>query len=459
MVKNYLLLQGLISNYRAAHLVRRMAMAEGIAAIVSKPVLRGDNEPLRVLRRILPLRRCSHEPVSQNWFTSRPFECLASINQLMPPILKSRVKSNTRGKIAYLLKGGRRQRVDQGGPTEFLYGCLQLQKAGHDVTLIEDKELSLDIGPGFIWRAINHLSFVLSGIPLWTLFRLMSRCNLNRLNAFEIIVVTTTTFGVCLGLLRRLGMLRAKVLFIAMGLVEKSTPKRIVVVYRWLFGNDTTVLALSNADANWLTAKLGKQVSSIPFGVDTSFWYPSSSVASVGTDGYVLSMGNDLNRDYHTLIDCWKENYPQLRIITRLNIPLHSNNVIRIVGDWHQQELSDKEIRRLIQNALFVVLPLKNTIQPSGQSACLQAMACGKAVIITDFPGLWNRELLRTGDTCIIAGPPGGVTELQLAVERLIVDVSLPMTIGTNARRVVESSLGVGDMARAIASELDRLAS
>lgn len=367
--------------------------------------------------------------------------------------------SHPQGKTAYLLKGGRRQRVDQGGPTEFLYGCLQLQKAGYDVTFIEDKELSLGTRPGYIWRAINHSFFVLTGIPLWTLFRLMSRSNLHRLNAFESIVVTTTTFGVCLGLLRRLGMLRAKVLFIAMGLVEKSTPRRVIAVYRWLFGNDTTILALSNADADWLTAKFGKQVSCIPFGVDTSFWYPSSSVASVGRDGYVLSIGNDLNRDYRTLIDCWKENYPQLRIITRLNIPPHSNNVIRLVGDWHQQELSDKNIRCLIQNALFVVLPIKDTIQPSGQSACLQAMACGKAVIITDFPGLWNRELLRNGDTCIIAGPPGGVTELQLAVERLIADVSLPITIGTNARKVVESSLGVGDMARAIATELDRLAS
>jgi glycosyltransferase involved in cell wall biosynthesis len=110
-----------------------------------------------------------------------------------------------------------------------------------------------------------------------------------------------------------------------------------------------------------------------------------------------------------------------------------------------------------MQHARFVVLTIKNTIQPSGQSVCLQAMACGKAVIINDFPGLWNRELLRNGQTCIIAGPPGLHSSIQDAVERLLADRELTIAIGTNARKVVESDLNVNSMAKGMAVDLEKL--
>lgn len=362
-----------------------------------------------------------------------------------------------KGKIAFLCKSGRLCRLDQSGPTEFFYGLLQIQRDGLNVEVIEDSELGFDKWPGAFWRALNQIFFILCGIPLWALLRLTSRSTIHRLNAFDNIAVTTLTFGICLSLLRRLGILRARVLFIAMGLVEDATPMRIVVVYRWILGGDTTILALSSANAEWLSARLKKKVRHIPFGVDTSFWFPNTSVASVESDDYILSIGNDLNRDYRTLIDCWKPDYPQLRIVTRLNIASHSDNVVVIRGDWHQQPLSDEEVRGLIQNAMFVVLPIHKTIQPSGQSACLQAMACGKAVIITDFPGLWNRELLRSGDTCIVAGPPGDRSSMQHAVERLLTDATLRCIIGHNARQLVESQLDVDRMAEAIAAELENL--
>jgi glycosyltransferase involved in cell wall biosynthesis len=361
------------------------------------------------------------------------------------------------GNFALLCKSGRLSRLDQSGPTEFFYGLLQIKRSGGNIEIIEDNELGFDELPGAFWRVVNHLSFVLCGIPLWAFLRLISRRTLHRLNSFDTVTVTTLTFGICLSLLRRLGILRARVLFIAMGLVEDATPVRIVAVHRWILGGDTTVLALSSANAEWLSARLGKKVRHILFGVDTSFWFPIQSDASMSSENYILSIGNDLNRDYRTLIDCWKSDYPQLRIVTRLDVTSHSKNVVVIRGDWHQQALSDKDVRGLMQNALFVVLPIHKTIQPSGQSACLQAMACGKAVIITDFPGLWNRELLQSGNTCIIAGPPGDSATLQHAVERLLTDPILRCAIGNKARQLVASHLDVSRMAAAIATEMDNL--
>jgi glycosyltransferase involved in cell wall biosynthesis len=97
--------------------------------------------------------------------------------------------------------------------------------------------------------------------------------------------------------------------------------------------------------------------------------------------------------------------------------------------------------------ARFVVLPIRDTVQPSGQSACLQAMACGKAVVLTDFGGLWNRELMKDQVTCILAGPPGSVSGIQHGVERLLENPLEIRRIGDQARAVVADKLTVDHMA------------
>jgi len=61
-------------------------------------------------------------------------------------------------------------------------------------------------------------------------------------------------------------------------------------------------------------------------------------------------------------------------------------------GDWKESILSDIEIRKLIQKSRLVILPLKKTFQPSGQSVALQTMACGKPVIISKTDGFWDPE-------------------------------------------------------------------
>lgn len=311
------------------------------------------------------------------------------------------------GRIAFLFKSGREGRKSESFPTEFFYGLIQLQQAGYDAEIITDRELDLDTPPSRCWRVLSQLIYQTVGIPWWPLRRLARRSVRDRLNSYDCLVVTTNTFGICLGVLRRLGLIRAEILFIAMGLIEPTTPLRVVVIYRWLFKKSVVLRTLSEIDANLLASQFKLQVRHIPFGVDLSFWVPSEADVCKPSDNYILSIGNDRHRDYQTLLDAWKPSYPMLRIVTSQDIATTSSNVEILRGDWYKQTLTDEHIRTLMQRARFVILPIKNTIQPSGQSACLQAMACGKAVIVTDFPGLWNRELLRNGDTCIIAGLPG----------------------------------------------------
>lgn len=361
------------------------------------------------------------------------------------------------GRVAFLFKSGREARKLGNFPTEFFYGMIQLQQAGRDAEMVTSRDLNMENPPSKVWRALSQFTYVAIGIPLWPLARLVRRANRERLNAYDHLVVTNNIFGICLGVLHRLKLIRPNILFIAMGLIKPTTPYRVIGVYRWTCGKGVMLRALSEIDANLLSEKFGFPVSQIAFGVDSAFWVPAEPGTRIVDEDYVLSIGNDSHRDYGTLLDAWKPDYPMLRIVTGQDIVSDAPNVEILRGGWHQQILTDEQIRSLIQGARFVVLPITNTVQPSGQSACLQAMACGKAVIITDFAGLWNRELLRNGETCIIAGPPGDRSGLQCAVERLLNDTALANAIGVNARKIVESDLNVGRMAEAIASDLDKL--
>ena len=58
-----------------------------------------------------------------------------------------------------------------------------------------------------------------------------------------------------------------------------------------------------------------------------------------------------------------------MRKITKSNSKL-------IKGSWGEPGVSDLELRDLYRNAKVTIVPLKNSLQPSGQSVTLQSMSC-----------------------------------------------------------------------------------
>lgn len=352
--------------------------------------------------------------------------------------------------IIYLTKAGREERLGKGCPREFLYGFSELSEAGTDVGMVSDREMGFDEQRGaFLSRAANALIYRLCGLPAHAVWRLY--CHRGRLKGADLVFVTTNTFGLGLGVLKRLGLLDAEVLFLAMGLVEPRTPTAWRKIYRWALAQ-TRVVALAARDARDLSSMLGRPVGYVPFGVDKVFWTPGQS--ELRPDDYVLSIGNDRHRDYATLLAAWRPEFPKLKIVTRLPLAETPLNVEIIRGDWHSQALSDAEIRTLMRGARFIVLPISDTVQPSGQSVALQAMACSKAVVITDYPGLWNRELMVDGKTCIFAGAPGAADDLAGAIRRAVGSPELCRRIGAAAREVVETDLNSDAMASALRDEM-----
>ena len=46
---------------------------------------------------------------------------------------------------------------------------------------------------------------------------------------------------------------------------------------------------------------------------------------------------------------------------------------------------SNIDLRKLYQDASIIVIPIRDVFQPSGYSVTLQAMSCGKPVILPKF--------------------------------------------------------------------------
>ena len=92
-------------------------------------------------------------------------------------------------------------------------------------------------------------------------------------------------------------------------------------------------------------------------------------------------------------------------IVTKLKTNLQNDNFEVVSASKNKPSFSDAELRTLYNNSKVVVVPLKQTYQPSGQSAVLQAMACGKAVILTETFGTWDINFFKHNYNIIFIKP------------------------------------------------------
>jgi glycosyltransferase involved in cell wall biosynthesis len=117
-------------------------------------------------------------------------------------------------------------------------------------------------------------------------------------------------------------------------------------------------------------------------------------------------------------------------------------------------QLSYRDLRAQYARAAVVVVPMLPTDYQAGVTALLEAMAMGKAVVVTATEGL--AELVRDGVNAVLV-PAGDPVRMRAAVERLVGDAGERARLGESARRTVESEYALGRFCGRIADELARL--
>ena len=353
-------------------------------------------------------------------------------------------KINKRDLIIYLFKKGRVQRLENTEiyPSEFFYGFLELRDEGFNIKLLEEKDLDIHLKNILLRKFFNLLSKFILDLPLNTIFGFIFKNCFKKFKQAKFIVATTNSLGISLSFAKSIGLIKSDILFINMGLFQKKPNKLKVIFYRYIF-KKVRLLTISKKENMFLKSYLHNlDIKYIPFGVDASFWFPQKKTS---TEKYVLAIGNDLSRDWSMLVKTWDKDFPMLKIVTSLPVKNKKRNINVVKGNWHTQALTDLKMRDLYCNSEFVIIPLKETLQPSGQSTCLQAMACSKAVLISNIQGIWDRTLLKNYEN-IIFTKPGNVIEMNKSIRLLLKNIKLREKIEKNGRKLIIDHFNVINM-------------
>ncbi|TMC13352.1 MAG: glycosyltransferase family 4 protein [Chloroflexi bacterium] len=183
------------------------------------------------------------------------------------------------------------------------------------------------------------------------------------------------------------------------------------------------------------TRRLGldpRRVAFLPYYADASFWRPGA--ASAG-ENLVLAVGRE-HRDYTTFATAVEGLPLHVQIAAG---SLHSPGAVcRLPRSFPPNVqvgmLGLGELRHRYAAATVVVVPLLSNDFQAGITTILEAMAMGKAVVVTATEG--QRDVVVHGETGLLV-PPGDPEALKDALRGLIANPRQRRRLGENAREAV----------------------
>lgn len=304
-------------------------------------------------------------------------------------------------KITYLFIAGRKNRIDNSNyANDFFYGCRDFLKNSYDVDIIEmtfkQKNLNAKLlrFVDKVLRKISECSFFLASI--------ISKKNLKIIKKTDVLIATNDRLGFsAIPYLIYLKVKNKKSIIFAMGLIKLKNKNFLTKFFNRLFTKfliylSSNIVFLSNnelKEAEFRFKKYSEKLTYYPFCVDVEFWSKNDKNTQ---NNKLLFIGNDSNRDYELVKNISKhlKDYKTVLITSQINNLEHFDNVKLIKSSWQSDKYTDFDLKNFYQDASLVFLPLKNSLQPSGQSVALQAMSMGVPVIISKTDGFWDHENL-----------------------------------------------------------------
>jgi len=324
------------------------------------------------------------------------------------------VSTDTR--YAILLSGpGRREDVAEG------------QGPRHDWSSLADALGARRIEGRSAWPRLATLSGLMAA---WAAFQQRSE--------YDVIISDAERSGLPLALMLKLtGTQRGHVM-----VGHWLSPMKKRVPLQW-FGAAETIdrLILKGAtQKEFALEHLGfprAKVEVVPTAADADFWHPlglpQSGICGAGLE----------RRDYPTLVEAVRG--LDLRVTIAAASPWTSR------GRFPRRELPPNVIRRrlgylglreLYDRSEFVVVPLVDVDFQAGSLVIYEAMAMGKAVIVSRTRGHAHGDIVQDGETGILV-PPADPAALREAIIRLHENPTEARRLGANARRIVHDGLNL----------------
>lgn len=312
-------------------------------------------------------------------------------------------------KITYVFGHGRSKKILNGNKfaKEFFYSYQDFVNDGYTVEIIEMKEEIFN-PKGFrkIYKFLDKILRKISNLPFF-ITEIVTRNNFNTIKNSDSVFYTNDRLAIsCMPIsiyVKLATNLKSSVLIMGLfskprdTIITKIFQKILLILFLKLHDNLIFIGKAELEEAKRLFPNDIEKFKYIPFCVDVNFWKYKPKEIQKKIKKNILFVGNDGNRDYDFLIDLSKY-LPQydFKFITKYNFKsILPNNVIHIKGSWSNSEVDDNDLKNIYHESDVVLLPLKNTIQPSGQSVTLQALSCGTPVIISKIDGFWDKEIFK----------------------------------------------------------------
>ena len=174
----------------------------------------------------------------------------------------------------------------------------------------------------------------------------------------------------------------------------------------------------------------------LPFSVDQDFWKSNKNTQNKKE---ILFLGNDLNRDFEFAYNLGKnmDKYSFIFVSNSFSKYKKHKNIQILDSNWLEGGITDIDVRNIFEKSACTIVPLINTIQPSGQSVSLQSMSMNVPVIITKTRGFWDYDTFENNRNIIFA-EKNDIKLWESLIENLFKDNSLYGNLIMNAKKTME---------------------
>jgi glycosyltransferase involved in cell wall biosynthesis len=305
-------------------------------------------------------------------------------------------------------------------------------EAGYGVELLDWSKAGLGPGHRSALRSARHVAAALRHV-----------------DEFDVIFSDGEHVGIPLALAERTRRGRVRHVMLGHNLL---TPKKTALLRYSGAGRriDRIVVHSSNQFAGIAsrTHLPATKLAVVPYGIDTSFWRPQ---ADVEHEGLVVTAGRE-HRDYRTLASAIM---PNTRVVIADHSPFTPHATRQDPDAWpaniERVALDPVGLRSLYSQAAVVVVPVVDSPMPAGITTLLEAMAMGKAVVVTETAAL--RGVVEDGITGLTV-KPGDTSGLRRAIEALLESPAARGSLGARAREVAIERYDVDVFAKALVQNL-----
>jgi glycosyltransferase involved in cell wall biosynthesis len=176
----------------------------------------------------------------------------------------------------------------------------------------------------------------------------------------------------------------------------------------------------------------------VPFGTNPDLWIPGKAEAM---HPFALSIGYAF-RDYETLIRAWSRIDIPLKIVGTESIDRMGLRNVELIP-----KVAVPLLQKLIEDAMFIVLPIANVRYSIGQMTLTHCMSMQKSIIVSRSYGV--ADYYEDGINCLTY-ECGNDSEIVAKVKMLSEDPELAKKIAGRARCDVLTKFDEKEMARAI---------